>query len=92
MPKGTSNDKACCKDGRSTGFALAETALGESAAFGRRATKRGALGPVKPTGGRLGLPADFLIAPDGRISALKYGHHAFDQWTVEELLDHRARA
>jgi len=49
---------------------------------------RGALGPVKPTGGRLGLPADFLIAPDGRIAALKYGQHAYDQWTVDELLDH----
>jgi hypothetical protein len=36
----------------------------------------------------LGLPADFLIAPDGRITALKYGRHAYDQWTIDELLDH----
>jgi hypothetical protein len=49
---------------------------------------RRALGPVTPTGGLLGLPADFLIAPDGRIAALKYGQHAYDQWTVDELLDH----
>ena len=42
-----------------------------AAALRNHGTKRGALGPVKPTGGRLGLPADFLIAPDGRIAALK---------------------
>ena len=71
--------------------ALRAAFAGETAVFGKRSTKRGALGPVKPTGGRLGLPADFLIAPDGRITALKYGRHAYDQWTVDELLDH-ARA
>jgi peroxiredoxin len=37
-------------------------------------------------GGRLGLPADFLIASDGRILACKYGEHASDQWSVDELL------
>ena len=37
-------------------------------------------------GGPLGLPADFLIAPDGRVLARKYGTHAYDQWTVDELL------
>ncbi|MGW8765049.1 peroxiredoxin-like family protein [Streptomyces sp. NPDC055815] len=36
--------------------------------------------------GRLGLPADFLIAPDGRVAAAKYGEHAYDQWSVDELL------
>ena len=61
---------------------------GEAAALRNHSTKRGALGPVKPTGGRLGVPADFLIAPDGRITAFKYGRHAYDQWTVDELLDH----
>lgn len=34
----------------------------------------------------LGLPADFLIDPQGRILALKYGRHADDQWSVDELL------
>lgn len=34
----------------------------------------------------LGLPADFLIAQDGRILACKYGEHAYDQWSVDELL------
>lgn len=42
---------------------------------------------VNPHGGRLGLPADFLIATDGRIVALKYGLHAYDQWSVEEILE-----
>ena len=71
--------------------ALRAAFAGETAAFGKRSTKRGALGPVRPTGGRLGLPADFLIAADGRIIAVKYGRHAYDQWTVDELLD-RARS
>lgn len=38
-------------------------------------------------GGRLGLPADFLIASDGRVVAAKYGDHAYDQWSVDELLE-----
>jgi peroxiredoxin len=75
-----------------SGGALRAAMTGEAAAIRKRSTTRGALGPVKPTGGRLGLPADFLIAPDGRIAALKYGKHAYDQWTVDELLDHAARA
>jgi peroxiredoxin len=68
--------------------ALRAAISGQTAALGSHSTKSGALGPLKPTGGRLGLPADFLIGPDGRILALKYGQHAYDQWTVEELLDH----
>jgi len=35
----------------------------------------------------LGLPADFLIAPDGSVLAAKYGRYASDQWSVDELLD-----
>jgi peroxiredoxin len=39
----------------------------------------------------LGLPADFLIDPDGTIVAAHYGRHADDQWSVDELLDlHRS--
>lgn len=34
----------------------------------------------------LGLPADFLIGKDGRVLACKYGSHACDQWTADELL------
>ncbi len=35
----------------------------------------------------LGLPADFLIGKDGKVLALKYGSHAYDQWSVDELLE-----
>jgi RNA polymerase sigma factor (sigma-70 family) len=44
--------------------------------------------PPFSTGGQsvLGLPADFLIAPDGRVLAAKYGRHANDQWSVDDLL------
>ena len=41
---------------------------------------------LMPHGGRFGLPADFLIAEDGRILACKYGEHADDQWSVDELI------
>lgn len=37
-------------------------------------------------GGKNGLPADFLLAPDGKIVAAHYGAHANDQWSVAELL------
>lgn len=36
--------------------------------------------------GRLGLPADFLVDRSGRIIAAKRGKHAYDQWSVDELL------
>lgn len=39
-----------------------------------------------PNGGFLGLPADFLIMPDGVITAAHYGKHAYDQWSVNDLL------
>lgn len=31
-------------------------------------------------------PAEFLIDTDGQVLARKYGVHAYDQWTVDELL------
>ena len=37
-------------------------------------------------GGPWGLPADFLIEPSGEIAAAKYGRHADDQWTVDEVV------
>ena len=36
--------------------------------------------------------ADFLIGPDGRVQAAKYGRHADDQWSVDELLNLAGRA
>ena len=41
-------------------------------------------------GGNLGLPADFLIAKDGHILASKYGTHAYDQWSVDAILENVA--
>jgi hypothetical protein len=35
----------------------------------------------------LGLPADFLIDPAGRVVALRYSRHANDQWSVDELIE-----
>ncbi|MGD0959558.1 MAG: peroxiredoxin-like family protein [Methylomonas sp.] len=47
---------------------------------------RGKFG-LKMTGGPLGLPAEFLVGPDNRIKAAHYGKDAYDQWSVETLLD-----
>lgn len=47
----------------------------------------GAIPPISPRGGSFGLPADILIATDGRVLAQKYGQHAYDQWSVDELLE-----
>jgi len=41
---------------------------------------------LRLSGGPFGLPGDFLIAPSGRIEAVKYGTHAYDQWSVDELI------
>jgi AhpC/TSA antioxidant enzyme len=43
-------------------------------------------GLARPTGGRLGLPADILIDTTGTVLASKYGIHGYDQWSVDELL------
>lgn len=53
----------------------------------RWTTPGGALGLRE---GHLGMPADFLIAPDGTVRACKYGAHADDQWSVDEILAHAA--
>jgi len=42
--------------------------------------------PLRPAGGSWGLPADFLIG-DGQILACRYGKHADDQWSVDEMLN-----
>jgi peroxiredoxin len=45
------------------------------------------LTPLKPKNGSFGLPGDFLIASDGSVIASKYGEHAYDQWTVDQVLE-----
>jgi hypothetical protein len=52
---------------------------------GMRGMAHGHFG-LRLSGGPLGLPGDFLIAPSGRIRAAKYGTHAYDQWSVDELI------
>ncbi len=39
-------------------------------------------------GGHAGLPAEFLIDRDGTVIHAKYGKHAGDQWSVDELLEY----
>jgi hypothetical protein len=43
--------------------------------------------PVLPANRQqaVGLPADFLLPPDGHVLAFKYGVHAHDQWPVDDL-------
>ncbi|MHA7665543.1 peroxiredoxin-like family protein [Mycolicibacterium sp. HS_4_1] len=48
---------------------------------------RSLVASLGPTENHLGMPADFLIAPDGVVLARKYGEHADDQWSVDELLE-----
>ena len=36
--------------------------------------------------GILGLPADFLVGPDGRVVACHYGTLAYDNWDADALL------
>jgi peroxiredoxin len=40
----------------------------------------------KAENGILGLPADFLIDPSGRVVASHYGTHAYDNWDADTLL------
>jgi len=42
--------------------------------------------PMMPGGEVLELPADFLVASDRSVGEVHYGTHAYDQWTVDELL------
>lgn len=63
------------------------TLCGIFRSLGQTLRGRVPLPTINPHGGRLGLPAEFLIAPGGAILACKYGTHAYDQWSVDEILD-----
>lgn len=81
--------KALYKDfgvGTSLGF-ISGKALGAA----MRGMARGHFG-LRLGGGPLGLPGDFLIGPSGQIKAVKYGTHAYDQWSVDELIALAKRA
>jgi hypothetical protein len=68
--------------------ALADPRAWPAIVRGLSATALGRFRPpaVSQRGGRLGLPADLLVGTDGRVLAAKYGAHADDQWSVDELL------
>ncbi len=76
-PRALLNPRAWPGIARALGTAVGPLARGEQPAP-----------PNAPAGGRLGLPADFLITPDGTVAAARYGTHADDQWSVDELLSH----
>ncbi len=42
---------------------------------------------LSPKEEHTGLPADFLLDQKGKVLAAKYGTHASDQWTVDEILE-----
>lgn len=46
------------------------------------------IGPGFPSRGEsaLGLPADFLLDSTGKVLALKYGLHADDHWSFDEVI------
>jgi peroxiredoxin len=52
-------------------------------ALTRSPNLRGAMGKGEE---HMGLPADFLIGPDGVILAAKYGEYVDDHWSVDDLL------
>ncbi|OZI61598.1 peroxiredoxin-like family protein [Bordetella genomosp. 11] len=54
--------------------------------LGRILQGRQPVASLQAEGGKLGLPADFLINSDGQILACKYGAYIYDQWSVDDLL------
>ncbi len=52
---------------------------------GMRGVLRKGLG-LSLENGPLGLPADILLDASNTVIAAKYGTHAYDQWTLDELL------
>jgi hypothetical protein len=42
--------------------------------------------PLRGEGGHDGLPADFLVDPEGQVLAARHGSHPADGWSVDDLL------
>ncbi|WP_051365981.1 peroxiredoxin-like family protein [Hamadaea tsunoensis] len=59
---------------------------GSARSLARLVTGRGRAPKLFPDGGRWGLPADFLVGPDGTVLAAHYGEHADDQWSLAEVV------
>ena len=75
---GVESGRRALLDPRAWGAIIRGTALTMLGRFRAPATRQ--------EGGHLGLPADFLIDTRGTVVAAKYGEHADDQWSVDELL------
>jgi peroxiredoxin len=75
---GVESGRRALLDPRAWGAIIRGTALTTLGRFRAPATRQ--------EGGHLGLPADFLIDTRGTVVAAKYGEHADDQWSVDELL------
>lgn len=71
--------------------AISAALLSSAVASYRIVRGRQALPARSPQGGRLGLPADFLVSRTGIILACRYGRHADDQWSVDDVLELAAR-
>ncbi len=67
--------------------AMGDAGRGLGAALRRRARGEAPGPPLRPSGGQHGLPADFLIGPDGAVLAALHGRHAADSWSVPEVLE-----
>ncbi|QDZ13624.1 peroxiredoxin-like family protein [Humibacter ginsenosidimutans] len=52
--------------------------------------RRGLRGSVGEGENVLGLPAEFLIAPNGTVLTAHYGRSVDDHWSVDEILSHAA--
>lgn len=48
--------------------------------------------PFRGEGGKDGLPADFLVGPEGVILNVHYGRHAADHWEIEQVIELAGRA
>lgn len=42
--------------------------------------------PFAGSGGKDGLPADFLVDPQGQVLAAQYGRHPAELWSVDDVL------
>nr|WP_193442093.1 peroxiredoxin-like family protein [[Mycobacterium] stephanolepidis] len=54
--------------------------------MGQTLSTRSIVASLGPTENHLSMPADFLIGPNGEVVNRKYGEHADDQWSVDQLL------
>jgi len=71
-------------------FAIAAALKGSAMAVYHLVRGQQAPPSLVPAGGRLGLPADFLLDYEGVVLARHYGVHADDQWSVDDLISRAA--